>query len=214
MIGPNGKDASTIQFQGLNEGDDQIAAGYHSAGAFETWRDGIRALLAHPRALVVLYSTFLPALLQILGVSNFVLDVGAGTSVGKTTLLRLAASVWGCPDEQQANAAIHTWDVMPVFAERVSAVISGLPLILDETKRARSSQDIQNMIYMLVSGQGRGRGNVDSLAVTRAWNTVLLSSGEAPATSYSQAGGTRTRCLELRGLPLRRAGRYDWTIRT
>jgi len=113
----------------------------------------------------------------------------------------VAASVWGCPDEVQPNAAIHTWDVTQVWAERAAAVSSGLPLVLDETKRARHPQVIPSMIYMVVSGQGRGRGSVESLARTRAWNTVLLSSGEAPATSHSEAGGTRTRCLELRGLP-------------
>jgi len=35
---------------------------------------------------------------------------------------------------------------------------------------------------------------------------VLLSTGEAPATSFTQDGGTRMRCLEVRGLPF---GRQD-----
>jgi putative DNA primase/helicase len=201
MIGPNGIEANTIQFQGRAEGDGQIAAGYHSAGQFEKWLDCVRGLRRFRGALVVLYTAFVSCLLQILRAPNFILDICGATSVGKTTLLRLAASVWGCPDELQPNSAIHTWDVTPVWAERASAVISGLPLILDETKRARNAQLIQNMVYMVASGQGRGRGNVESLDTTRSWNTVLLSSGEAPITSYSQAGGTRTRCLEFRGLP-------------
>jgi hypothetical protein len=52
----------------------------------------------------------------------------------------------------------------------------------------------------------RGRGNTKSLALTRTWRTVLLSSGEAPATSYTQNGGSRMRCLEVRGAPF---GRED-----
>jgi putative DNA primase/helicase len=201
MIGPDGNDTSTIQFRAYAEGDEQIAAGYQSAGTYEAWRDGIKDIKLHPRVLVIFYAAFVPVLLRLLHAPNFVLDVCGATTAGKTTSLRVAASVWGCPEEHRPDAVIHTWDVTQVWAERASATISGIPLILDESKRVQNPQFIQDFIYMVVSGQGRARGNVESLARTRTWNTVLLSSGEAPAVSYSEAGGTRTRCLELRGIP-------------
>lgn len=201
LIGADGRDPHSIQFLGRADGDEQLAGGYTARGTFDAWRDGIQPVSAHRRALVILYAAFVPPLLHILRVPNFALDLCGSTSVGKTTNLRLAASVWGCPDEAQPHSAIHTWDLTPVWAERASAVLSDVPLILDDTKRARFPETIETIVYTVASGHGRGRGNVESLATTRTWQTVLLSSGEAPATSYSQAGGTRTRCLEIRGLP-------------
>jgi putative DNA primase/helicase len=203
LIGPDGEDADTVQFRAASTGDDQLADGYHSAGSFDAWRDGIKSIGSHPYALAIFYAAFAAVLLWILHAPSFVLDICRKTTVGKTTLLRIAASVWGVPDESQRDAAIHTWDATQVWAERAIAVISNLPMILDDTKRAAGKpQIIEDVIYMVVSGQARARGSVDGMARTQTWSTVLLSSGEAPATSYSQAGGTRTRCLELRGYPL------------
>ena len=78
-----------------------------------------------------------PPMLEILGASNFVLDFAGATSSGKTTTLRVAASCWGKPDERSDESAMHTWDVTRVFLERASTIISGMPLILDDTKRAK-----------------------------------------------------------------------------
>src|SRR5262249_21142565 len=65
---------------------------------------------------------------------------------------------------------------------------------------------VAEMMYLVASGKGRGRGNIQSLARIRAFRTVLLSSGEAPATSFTQDGGARTRCMLVRGLPFLAAG--------
>jgi uncharacterized protein (DUF927 family) len=60
---------------------------------------------------------------------------------------------------------------------------------------------VANIMYEVATGQGRGRANVWSTAYLRFWRTVLLSTGEAPAVSFTQDDGTRARCLEIRGAP-------------
>jgi putative DNA primase/helicase len=193
--------AAGVFFRGLGTGDEQIADGFHTGGTFEGWVDVARRVEPYNRVLVGLYASFVPPLLEILKIPNFVIDWCCRTSTGKTTTQRVAGSVWGRPDERAADSVIHSWDATKVFIERASAVLSGLPLILDDTKRAKDSRLIAETLYLVANGKGRGRGNTKSLARSQAFRTVLLSSGEAPATSFTEDGGTRTRCLEVRGLP-------------
>ena len=74
-------------------------------------------------------------MLTLLGVPNFVVD-WATVVDWRNTLLRVAASVWGSPTAG-ARGALWTWDLTRVWAERASAVLTGLPLILDDTKARR-----------------------------------------------------------------------------
>jgi putative DNA primase/helicase len=193
--------AHVVAFKGVTSGDEQIASGYHGAGTFEGWRDAISILRDYPKARLIFYSSFVAPLLDIIDCPNFAVETFDRTSTGKTSALRGAASVWGCPDEESSNTVLHTWDITRVFQERVSSIISSMPLVLDDTKRTKNPHVIEEILYSLASGHGRGRGNTKSLSQTRHWRTVLISSGEAPAASYTQAGGARTRILEIRGLP-------------
>ena len=190
-----------IAFRATSVGDEQIVAGYHSQGTREEWEEAVRPAMAHPRARLALYASVATPLLAILGCPNFIIDFAHPTSVGKTTLLRIAASVWGDPTLESPTAAMWTWDVTRVFIERASAVIGGLPLILDDTKRARKTEMISDLIYTVASGRGRGRGSVQGIAETAIWSTILMSSGEEPATSYTKEGGAKTRVLEITGMP-------------
>jgi putative DNA primase/helicase len=190
-----------ISFHGLDGGDEQIAAAYHAEGTLEGWLEGIKPLAHYPRVLLALYAAFVPPLLPILKAPNFIVDWANRTSTGKTTALRVAASVWGNPDERSAESALGTWDATRVYVERASAVLSGIPLLLDDTSRAKYPRIVADLLYTVASGHGRGRGNKTSLATTRTWRTVMLSTGESPATSFTQDGGTRMRCLEVRGVP-------------
>ncbi len=96
---------------------------------------------------------------------------------------------------------VGTWDSTRVWIERAAGVLGNLPLFLDDTKRARRPEDVGRTLYDLASGSGRGRGSVGGLRDTGRWRTVLLSTGEAPATSFTNDGGTRGRTLGLWGSP-------------
>jgi putative DNA primase/helicase len=50
-------------------------------------------------------------------------------------------------------------------------------------------------------GRGKGRGSIQGLARQLTSQTVLISSGEQPITSFTQDGGTRARVVELWGAP-------------
>jgi len=123
--------------------------------------------------------------LLILQAPNFIVDWANRTSTGKTTALRVGASAWGNPDERAGHTVLPSWDASRVWVERASGLLSGIPLFMDDTKRAKNSKMVSELLYTVAGGRGRGRGNTTSLAATCSWRTVLLSSGEAPATSFS-----------------------------
>ena len=89
--------------------------------------------------MVILLAACAPPILGIVGASNFVVETAGTTSTGKTTVQRLGASVWGCPDERAEASCLHTWDTTRVWVERVGGLLDGLPLILDDTKRVFAS---------------------------------------------------------------------------
>lgn len=194
-----------IAFHGDDAGDEQLADGYHAQGNLDGWRSAVAVVGSYPRAALALYAALAPPLLMVFRARNFANDWSYTTSTGKTTVLRLGASCWGCPDERAPAAALTTWDASRVWIERASAVLNGLPLILDDTKRAKNTKLIAQTIYDVVSGRGRGRGSTHGMRRIGTWQTVMLSSGESPITSFSEDGGTRARVLAVWGLPFERA---------
>src|SRR5207249_466503 len=147
-----------------------------------------------------------PPLLPIFRAPNFIVDLANATSTGKTTAARIAASAWGQPDEKLPDSVVQSWDSTKVWLERAPSTMPDLPLFLDDTKRAKRPRLVADTLYAVAQGRGRGRGNVVGLDRVRTWRTVAVSTGEAPATSFTQDGGTRMRCMELRGMPF---GRKD-----
>ena len=182
-------------------GDDQIVQGFHCHGSYDAWCDAIRPIITYPKVRLGFYAAFAAPLLEILHVPNFVIDWSARTSSGKTTTLRTIASVWGCPDERQSEESIiFSWNATKVWSERAAAVLSGLPFILDESKLAAKGA-VPSVLYMVANGIGKGRGNPKGLAQGKRWRTILFSTGESPVTSFTEDGGSRMRCLTIRGYP-------------
>lgn len=190
-----------IAFHGRDGGDAQFADGFRTEGSLDAWRDGVAVVQDHPRVAFGLYAALAAPLLEIIRSPNFVVDWCNPTTTGKTTVLRLAGSVWGNPNEQASDTIMGNWNSTRVWVERAAALMNGLPLLMDDTKQAKNPKQVGQAIYDLVSGHGRGRGSLDGMRRSGSWRTVLLSTGEAPATSFSEDGGTRTRALTLWGAP-------------
>ncbi len=179
----------------------ELADGFQASGSWEGWLSVLEAARPYPAVWLAVYAALIPPLMAFLPtLPNFIVDISGETSQGKTTTLRLAASVWGSPDEREGGI-IRTWDATRVYIERAASALGSLPLILDDTKRARRPEDVGKTLYDLASGSGRGRGTVGGIRDTGRWRTVLLSTGEAPATNFTNDGGARARTLCLWGSP-------------
>lgn len=207
--GPSAIGAATIVFRGSDDGDEQVADGFDCSGSLAGWLNVANRAIVHPIPFVVMLASCAPPLLTLIGASNFVVETAGVTSTGKTSTQRLAASVWGCPDERAEASVLHTWDTTRIWVERTGGLLNGLPLILDDTKRVFSSLPtkearalVNAVVYAYASGKGRGRGSVQGTQRTGAFRSVLISSGEEPCTGAStQHGGARARVLSLWGAP-------------
>ena len=182
-------------------GLETLSSGWTTAGTWEEWLSAMELVSSFPYMYIAMYAGAAAPLLSILQTPGFVVDFSGETSGGKTTALRFSASVWGRPAESYPTA-MYSWDATKVWIERTSGFLHNLPLILDETKRARHPRIVRDVIYDFCQGQGRGRGAVDGTRHTESWRSILISSGEGAATSFSQDAGTRARVLSLKGKPL------------
>ena len=197
--------AAEIIFRGADEGDGQLAAGYCEAGTFEGWCAAVQPIAQFPKVMLGIYAALTPPMLEVLNSDNFITSYAGATSQGKTITLRISASCWGCPNEKSTTSAMGTWDATRVWFGRAPAVLNHLPLVVDDTKRASKKEMVAQMIYDVASGRGRGRGSQQGLARNDAFRTVMITSGEAPITSFSEDGGTRARVLEVWGSPFGKA---------
>lgn len=206
-LDPRHWDRSWIAFRGQDHGEEQLADGFQQAGTFEEWRTEVATLAAaYPRVGLAIYAALTPPLLEVLAARNFIVDWSFSTSTGKTSALRVAASCWGCPDERAPASIVGSWDATRIWIEQACSVLRGMPLILDDTKRAKDPKIVGQVLYDVAMGRGRGRGAArGGTRRTSTWQTVLLSTGEAPATAFTRDGGTVARCLVIWGPPFERA---------
>ena len=185
----------------VDEGERQIADGFAASGTLEGWREVASRALDHPSPMLGLYASLAAPFVALLpGAPNLIVDWSGETSKGKTTSMRLAASPWGRPDKR-GEGVIWSWDNTSTFVERATALLHDLPLCLDDTKDARYPDLIERVLYAFSGGSGRGRGKPDGLRRTLRARGVLLSTGEAPITSFGPSAGARARTLCLRGSP-------------
>lgn len=193
----------SLTFHGADDGDERIAAGIQPGGTLARWQAAIETISSCPAALLALYSSLAAPLLQIVSAPNFIVSFDGRTSAGKTTALMVAASCWGSPviNGSDFSPAIRSWDTTAVYIERAAALSNGIPTIVDDTKVARRSEDVISTVYKIANGAGRGRGTIQGLAPTQNIQTILISSGEDPITSFSRAGGSRARVLAIWGSP-------------
>lgn len=182
-------------------GLEALLEGWKPSGTWEEWLRAMEIMKPFTPMWIALYASVAAPLLDIFGSPSFIVDFNGETSSGKTTAMRVGASVWGRPSDN-APTAMYSWDTTKVFVERICGFLCNLPVILDETKRAKDQKTVRDVIYDFANGQGKGRGNTDGIRQTSSWRTVMLTSGEAAATSFSQDGGTRARVLSITGKPM------------
>ena len=193
-----------IVFRGADDGEEQLADAFHPKGTFEGWSSASRRLGSYPRAKLAIIAALCPPLLSILGAGNFIVSYSSPTSQGKTTCLRAAASVWGCPDETTPAAVLKTWDATRVWIERASAVQTHLPFIIDDTKRAQERERHRSDALRRHQRPRAGAGNgYRSVAITHLADG---HAGQRRSANYKLQPGRRhtRRVLEIWGSPFSR----------
>lgn len=184
--------------------DDQKgpAKAHRRGGTFEGWQNGIAVVEAHPVPRVVIASALASALLRHLDVASFTVDVSSRSTRGKTTILQAALSVWANPGDDAE--AIATWRTTMISIEKRLNLSRGIVTVLDETMTVESDEIISNVLYDLPKGVGKARSG--GWPSRLQWETVLISTGERPALSYSTHQGAAARVLSTAKSPFGEGG--------
>lgn len=173
-------------------------------GTYLKWRECVEPALKYPYAGFAFYASFAAPLLRMLKSPNFLIDFWGHTSVGKTTVLELAASVWGNP-HKEAGGLVFGWDSTRVFLERMANFFCDVPIFPDDSQTV-DDRTMASMLYQVVNGTGKGRGSVVGIRQTPTWHTVCFSTGERPLTECTSFSGARARTISLYGSPFPNAG--------
>lgn len=167
-------------------------------GTLAGWIAEVSARCAGNARLVLAVSLgFAGPCLDLLRMDGGGFHLRGGSSTGKTTALRVAASLFGAPDY------VRTWRHTDNGLEGVAGMHSGLLLVLDEIGELAPKIAGQTA-YMLANGQGKGRAARDgSPRALTTWRLLFLSSGEVALSDLvTQAGGKVRAGQEVRVIDL------------
>ncbi len=142
------------------------------AGSFEGWQQIAALCIGNSRLIFSVSAAFTPPLLLLLGAENGGIHFRGGSSSGKTTCLRVAASVWGSPD------SVQQWRATVNGLEGIASAHNDCLLCLDEMGQM-DANEIGNAAYMLANGTGKLRGHKSGDSrPCKQWRLLFLSSGE------------------------------------
>lgn len=146
-------------------------------------------------AAVAILGALAAPLLAPLGAPNFAINFHGDSSKGKTSIVKIAGSVYGNPRSEQW---IGSWNATPVAMELRAATLTHLPLCFDEVG-AGDARAIDRVIYMLINGSGKSRGDrALNVRKTPKWQTVVLSTGEHELVDDRANTGAQVRVLQFR----------------
>lgn len=173
----------------------EIFAALRPRGDLEGHLAALRAAwAASPVCAVMIAGALAAALLEPLRAPNFAVHLIGESSRGKTTMLKIAASVFGDPNNPLWVAA---WNATNVGAELRAAMLTDLPQCYDEVGGGDALQ-LEKLAYSIMNGTGRTRGQRDAtMRATTQWRTIMLSTGERSLVDETAATGAQVRVVEL-----------------
>lgn len=164
------------------EWDSSSIRAIQTSGTLDDWKQHIATkACAHEWMLFALCVGLASVILAFCGASDsFILHFWGRTTRGKTALLQLIASLFGCafdPTDAPSRSFIRRWNMTINALEGLAEAHSDLPLVLDELGAA--TNDIRPMVYQLSGGEGKIRMNTQQkMQQPRVWRTIAVSSGE------------------------------------
>lgn len=193
---------------GTSAGRRQIVDALRPSGTLEGALEVLSLAAGYWVPQAVIAASLSSPLLQVLGCPPYVMDVADRTSRGKTTVLRLAMSIWGCVDEHAPSSLIASWNTTPVGLAERTRTLRHVPVAMDDTQTA-CLRRLAQMIYDHTQGRDRQRGHKDGSRITGSWQCPLLSTGEAELVALAGTqGGIHGRVLQVAHPPFD-AGKAD-----
>ncbi|WP_295635915.1 DUF927 domain-containing protein [Novosphingobium sp.] len=177
-IGISGGDL--VVYQGAGTVDHE----YRSAGTLAEWQEGVaRHGIGNTRIAIALCAGFVGPLLEAVGGEGGGIHLRGQSSIGKSTALLAAASIWGSP------SFVRQWRATANGLEGIAEQANETLLILDELAQL-DAKEAGSIAYMLANGCGKSRASQTGDArAARRWLTFFLSSGEISLAEHARSDG-------------------------
>lgn len=153
-------------------------------GTLDEWREHIGLpCVGNSRLILALSTAFAGPLLAPLGFESGGFHFRGTSSVGKSTALDVATSVWGI---EKGN-----WNTTANGLEAVAALHNDGLLCLDELAQV-TPEAAGKIAYMLANGKGKARMEKTLMArKPLKWSLMFLSSGEISLSSHMASEGIK-----------------------
>jgi len=157
----------------IYESESPSSATFGMRGTLKGWQDEVAApCTGNSRLLFAVSVSFAAPLLYLVGADGGGFHLRSNSSDGKTTALRVAASVCGGRDYLQ------TWRNTDNALESVALSHCDAPLLPDELAQI-DPRAAGECVYMLANGQQKGRAQrMGGLRARASWRVLFLSAGE------------------------------------
>ena len=166
---------------------DHRSEGYkQSVSSLEQWRESVSKLcIGNSRLALAVSTAFAAPLLELTGAESGGIHYRGDSSLGKTTALTVAATVWGEPSR------IERWRATGNALEGVALAHNDNLLCLDELREV-DPREAGAISYMLANGTGKRRGQPHGGVRQRlTWRLLFLSSGELSLEQHVQETGKK-----------------------
>jgi Domain of unknown function (DUF927) len=172
-------------------------AAHHPQGTLNGWKTAIGAAGRYLVVQIAVYEGLAAALLGVLGVDSFTIDHHGRSSRGKTTAAMVALSCWADPSEE--GDGLFSWQTTVIAAEKRLNLVNGMPVILDETRLVKDPGIVDTILYSVPKNHGKPRGGGYPNMIP--WRTIVISTGEQPAVSFTTHQGASARVLSSSKAP-------------
>ena len=175
-----------------------IIAGLKTAGDYSKWKNKAIDIRTRLKARFFLAAAFAPPLLKVLGQRSFLIHNWDKSQGGKTAMLNFCLSIYGEPEKiKQGFNDTYT------NIERRASIMCDLLFGVNELELLKEQQkvSVDQLIYMLAEGRGRGRATKEGLQGTSTWRNVVMMTGETQITRNNSRGGIYTRLIEIKAGP-------------
>jgi uncharacterized protein (DUF927 family) len=169
-IGKTGGETAILQATGALE------HAFNVRGLLAEWQKRVaKYAVGNSRLLLAISTALAAAIVGPCGIEAGGIHLRGRSSIGKTTALAVAGSVWGGGERTRY---VRSWRSTSNGLEAAAAVHNDTLLCLDELAQV-SAKEAGEVVYMLAHGSGRTRAARDTnLRKTPRWRLLFLSSGE------------------------------------
>lgn len=178
-----GQSCETVVFQNAYA----IEPSFSGSGTVDEWRDSVARMATGNSILVFSIScAFAGPLLDIAGDDSGGFHLRGGSSSGKSTALKAAASVFGNPSKNVRN-----WRATANGLEGLAALQNDGFLVLDELSQI-DPREAGEAAYLLANGQGKARATkYGGAREPHRWRVLLLSAGEESLSGLMARAGKK-----------------------